>query len=353
MLALAALASLGACARNSANGADAGGDALALLGVEASAPSSASASSASGAPSSSGAVAGDIDAGPSLAPGPSGEAARAEVPRLDADALATQLELVKKHFGAAAGPFVLQRTGATAGRHMVLVSSRDESDPMLLAFDGDKLLWSKERPTAGMIPPTVNLALTAHPAGGATLFAYDVPTKIVAARVWEADGAPFADFQVMKVDACDDLSAARWPTRGWVVTCAWLGGARAQLLREDGTMAWRRDGVDVGAAWRTPAPLSIGFDGPDGVFLVQYGDVRPGPPGDHVVATRYDAKGRPTWAAPLDLGPVTRVARTREHVPMATVPGGGGVRVEVTRGIVVDVDSSGHKTTGPKHGFQP
>jgi hypothetical protein len=234
---------------------------------------------------------------------------------------------------------------------MLLVSSRDESDPLLVALDGKRLLWAKERPTAGMMPPAVNIAITTHPSGGATLFAYDAPTKSVAARVWEADGAPFADFQVMKVDACDDLSAARWPERGWVVACAWLGGARAQLLRDDGTMAWRRDGVDVGAPWRAPAPLSMAFDGEAALVLVQYGDVRPGPPGDHVLAMRYDARGRPAWAAPVDLGAVPNVARTRDRIVVKAAP--GAARVELGRGLSVDVDASGRKTARPKGGFEP
>jgi hypothetical protein len=341
LAALAAFAALTAasCARPGAS-ADAGGDATPP------AASAAPLASASAAPSD--AAAPDVPA-----PGPGGESERAEIAKLEADPeLASQAEVVTKHFGASTGPFLVQRLTLRAGRRMLLVSSRDESDPLLLALDGKTLAWSKERPTAGMIPPAVNLAITTHPAGGALLFAYDAPTKVVAARVWEADGQPFADFQVMKVDACDDLSAARWPGRGWIVACAWLGGARAQLLTEDGTMAWRRDGADVGASWRAPAPLSIAFDGDAALVLVQYGEVRPAAPGDHVVATRYDAKGRPLWGAPVDLGAVPTVTSTRARIPVKGAPG-MGVSVDLGRGGSVVVDASGHKSARPKQGFEP
>ncbi len=338
--AVAAVAAVAGCARTSAS-ADAGTEAAASLSPVAPSGAPFAASSAS--------VLSDSSA---PAPAPGGESERAELVKLDADPeLASQSELVKKHFGAAPGPFLVQRLTLGGGRRMVLVSSRDESDPLLVTLDGPTLLWAKERPTAGMTPPAVNLAITTHPSGGAVLFAYDAPTKSVAARVWEGDGAPFADFQVMKVDACDDLSAARWPGRGWVVACAWLGGARAQLLREDGTISWRRDGVDVGAPWRAPAPLTIVLDAESALVLVQRADVRPGPPGDHVVVTRYDARGRPAWAAPVDLGAVPAVASTRSRVAARQV--GGSARVEVGRGRFVDVDPSGTKSARPKHGFEP
>jgi hypothetical protein len=259
---------------------------------------------------------------------------------------------LQKHFGGARGPFMLQRLDLTGHRRMFLVSSRDESDPMVLVTDAQRLVWSKERPTAGMIPPAMNLAITAHPQGGATMFAYDAPTKIVAARMWSEDGSPFADFQVLKLDACDDLSAAYWPGRGWLVVCAWLGGARAQLLREDGTIGWRRDGADVGTAWRAPAPPTILFDTPDTAMLVQYADVRPGVAGDHVVALRYDARGRPQWVTPVDLGAVLHVEQTRDRVA-ARLGAAGVVRVDLGRGARVDVDGSGQKSARPKHGFDP
>ncbi len=302
-----------------------------------------------GAPSaapSAGPAAAQADAdAEARAPSPAGEAERAEIARLDADPLlATHAGVVKKHFGAAAGPFLVQRVGTAGGRSFTLVSSRDESDPLLLAGDGTRLLWTKERPTAGMIAPAVNLAIAARAPGGALLFAYDVPTRAVAARVWEEDGAAFADFQIMTLDACDDLSAARWPGRGWIVVCAWLGGARAQLLREDGTLAWRRGGADVGAPWRAPAPVSIAFDGERAVVLVQYGDAPAGGGGaaeDFVVATRYDARGRPTWASPVTLGATPRIVRTRDRVPIA--PAGGAVRVTLGRGKTVDLDASGRR----------
>ncbi len=322
----------------------------------ASGTDSASAASLSPSPSTAlAADAADAAAGADaagVASAPAGESVRATIARLDVDSvLASQADLVKKHFGDAKGPFLVQRLALAAGRRMILVSSRDESDPMVLALEGDRLLWSKERPTAGMIPPAVHLAITAHPSGGATFFAYDAPTKVVAARIWDPEGGPFADFQVMKVDACDDLSAAYWPTRGWVATCAWLGGARAQLLREDGTMAWRRDGVDVGAPWRAPAPLSIAFDGDAALVLVQYGDVRPGPVGDHVIATRYDARGRPQWASPVDLGVVPAVADTRDRVVVQSASGGRPVRAAVGR-VEVEMDARG-LSGRPKHGLEP
>jgi hypothetical protein len=125
---------------------------------------------------------------------------------------------------------------------------------MVLVSDAGHLAWQKERPVAGILPPVLRLAIAPHPDGGAVLFAFVPAVNVIAARIWSDDGSPFADLQILDIDACDALSASYVPGEGYRVVASRRGGARAQLLHEDGTLAWPRQGVDVAdaGAWLTP-----------------------------------------------------------------------------------------------------
>ena len=184
-----------------------------------------------------------------------GEAHRSTVPRLEADPLLLpHLATLRDHFGAnASGPFEVQRIDLAEGRTAVLVSHPDESDPIVLAFDRDELLWSKPRPTAGILPPVKHLTVLPRPDGGVVIFAWVTSLHMVAARMWGDDGNPFGDFELFAPDACDALSAAYGPGQGWIVACTSRQGTRAQRLREDGAIAWGHDGVGAGIAERVGA----------------------------------------------------------------------------------------------------
>jgi hypothetical protein len=209
------------------------------------------------------------------------------------------------------------------------VSLPDESMPMALAVADGHVEWVKERPAAGIIPPVTHLAVVPHPDGGAVLFAFVPSVDVVAARIWSSDGGPFADLEVLDVDECDALSAAYAPRVGWLVVAARRGGARAQLLREDGTVAWPRSGVEVGAPWRAGAPVTIVVDTPRSAMLFQYA-TRGG--ADHVLASAWDFDLGALWRAPVDIGAVPLV-RTGEERLDATLEASGAVRVELPRGV--------------------
>jgi hypothetical protein len=256
-----------------------------------------------------------------------GEAKRTQLSSLDAP---PATDAVRQHFGALRGAFVAQEMDLPASRRAVLVSrSPGDADPMLFVSDADGgMRFSFERPTGGMLPPTMHLALSAHELGGPMMFAYDAPTRMVVVRIWDDAGNPFADLELLDVDACAALSAAYWPKRGYLIVASRASSARAQLLREDGSLAFSREGVDVGAKWRAPAPISIAPDGEGGVMLVQHGTVGDK---DHLLVSRYDAKLKPLWSAPVDVGEVPAIKDTSEHIPVATIP--NGVRLQLAHGL--------------------
>ncbi|HEY5145723.1 MAG TPA: hypothetical protein VII82_03110 [Polyangiaceae bacterium] len=237
---------------------------------------------------------------PAPASAPAGEAHRSTIARLEADPLLLpHLPALRDHFGvAASGPFMVQRIELTEARTAALVMRSDESDPIAIAFDRDQLLWSKVRPTAGILSPVNGLTLAARPDGGAVLFGWVAPLHMVAARMWADDGNPFGDFELFAPDACDALSAAYGPGQGWLAVCTSARGTRAQRMREDGTIAWGQTGAAVGATSRS-GPASILFDSPSSVMLLEQ---VPAVGGDRLLVYRYDAEAQPLWPAPVDLG---------------------------------------------------
>jgi hypothetical protein len=185
----------------------------------------------------------------------------------------------------------VQQAGLAEGRVAVLVSRADESDPIVMAIDpvGDQLLFTKERPTAGIAPPVVHATIAPAPERGVAIFAYVASMHILAVRMWADDANPYADIEVFHPDACDDLSVGYRAGVGWIAACASKAGTRAQRLRDDLTAAWGTDGLAVG----TPSPVSraqITFDGPTRWTLVQRAKAVGG---DRQLTFHYDIDGQP------------------------------------------------------------
>jgi hypothetical protein len=185
---------------------------------------------------------------PPVDPAPPGEAVRTTLPSLDREPLLRpHLAKLKEHFAPAlGGPFVLQRAGLASGRTAVLVTRADESDPIVLAIDRDRLVFEKNRPTAGITPPVLHAAIAPGPERGVALFTWVESMKVVAARMWADDANPYAEIEVFHPEACDALSVAYEATVGWIVACSSKTGTRAQRLRENLTGAWTAAGVLVG-----------------------------------------------------------------------------------------------------------
>jgi hypothetical protein len=268
------------------------------------------------------------------APAPDGEARRSTIARLGADVLLLPLMApLREHFGdPAKGPFEVQHIDLADGRSGVLVTHADESDPIFLAFDRDEALWSKLRPAAGILPPVKHLTVLPRPEGGAVLFAWVTSLHMVAARMWADDGNPFGDFEIFAPDACDALSAAYGAGQGWIVTCTSPQGTRAQRLREDGAVAWGREGVAVGST-SASGPATVAFDTPASMMLFERVAAVGG---DRILAFRYDPDAQPLWPNPADLGtdagPSGRAASDRRVAARAL--GGGLVRVDRPLGVV-------------------
>ena len=234
------------------------------------------------------------------APPPAGEAHRSAIPRLEADpALRPHLATLRDHFGAAAGPFLVQHVDLAQGRSAVLVSRADDGDPIVIAFDRDQALWVKAHPAGGIVGPVKHLTIAPKADGGVVFFAWVASLHLVAARIWADDGNAFGDFQLVSPDSCDALSAAYGPGLGWVAVCSSRSGSRAQRMREDCTMAWGHDGAPIGAGTGAVGPPAIVFDSASSfVLLERVAAVG----GARLLAYRYDADAQPLWSSPADLG---------------------------------------------------
>lgn len=254
---------------------------------------------------------------------------------------------VRAHFGSKdKGPFLVQTAALGGERTADLVVDREAAHPILLVANGDALDWARDHPTAGITPPARPIALTSHSLGGPMLLVFVPAVSMVAARIWDDRGNPFADLEVLTIDACDDLSAAYDPGHGWLVVAARPGGARAQWITEEGTMPWPREGIEVGAPWRRSAPVSIVFDTGTTAILLQHATVGEST-ADHVLAFRYDLEGHSLWTAPLDVGAEPRVPKGEERLE-ARLARQGVARVELPRGVLlgparaVEIDGEGH-----------
>jgi hypothetical protein len=283
---------------------------------------------ATDAPSAVAPPASTSTAPPSRALAPPGEAKRAIVqdPSKEPD-LAAHRDRLRDHFGdLAKGPFVVQRAALAWGRSGVLVAHGDESEPLILVTEGDRVVYAKERPGAGISPPPRAMTIVAHPAGGIAYVAFVPTINVVAMRIWADDGNPFADMQLFTMDACDALSAAYSPGAGWLVVAAKKSESRAQWIRDDGSLAWGHDGKTIAAPWRAAAPATIVFDTPKTAMVIAHASG--GANRDHVLVFRYDAAGTMLWNAAADLGAVPRVEGTQQRIA-ARAESNGALRVEL------------------------
>jgi hypothetical protein len=230
---------------------------------------------------------------PATPPAPSGEARRSAIPALERDPrLRSYLSPLRAHFleGGPAGPFAVQWIDRAGGGAAVLVTRADESDPIVLAVDRDRILFTRERPTAGITPPALHITIAPGPERGVAVFAYVPTMHLVAARMWADDGNPFAEIVTLTTDTCDALSAAYAAGWGWLVACSSTNGTRAQRLREDLTGAWGTEGAVVGTLGPVVDRPVIAFEDARTWTLTQRAK---GVGGDRTLTFRYDADAQP------------------------------------------------------------
>ncbi len=288
------------------------------------------------------------------APGSGLEARRFVVTHIEADPIlaANADALRKQHGGAIPAALAVQATDLGADRRRAVVAAAERKDgtlenPMLFIVDDHgALLWSKERPVAGIKPPIGPLAVAAGPHGRFAMAVCDPPTSTVALRLWDADGSPFADFHVLDAKACDAISLLFWPQHGWLVALAAGAETRVQLVTETGGLAWSQ-GRFLGARFRTIAPVTLASDSASSFVLVQYSQS----PGvdrdvDHAVAFRYDANAQPLWPGPVDLGAVRRIAPGQERIAL-TRTSEGVLRALLAGGLNVEIHSNGETRRVP------
>lgn len=252
---------------------------------------------------------------------------------------------VRNHFKDTKTMLTTQRASLFGGGYAMLVRQQTEAFPLLLVEDRErKLLWERARPTGGMTPPVRDPVIVGRPNGGVAMFAYDVPAKVLAGRLTDPDGTPFADLNVIQSEDCQSVSAAYWPRHGLVATCARIGGARLQIVRSDNTLAFPPEGIPVGAAFRAPAPVGIAFDD-DAMMLAQHA-TKDGK--DHLFVYRYDGAGIAKWPAPCDVGEVPKLENPSERVTVDGSLRPGTIVIRLPHGLVarpsatlVEVDAAG------------
>ncbi len=273
-------------------------------------------------PSASGLAARDAATVPAPRPG---EAERTTVASFWADPLLrSHLKTLRDHFGAdARGPFDVQRANLAGGATGVLVSGPHEADPVVLVVDRDRLLWTKQHPTGGILQPVRHLAIAPLRDGGVVVFGFVESLGTVAARMWAEDSNAFGDFEVFASERCDALSASYSAGFGWVVVCTTPEGARGGRMKDDITMPWGPRGVPLGA----PTPVgsaTVAFDSPSSFVLLQRAASARG---ERVLAYRFDGRGMELWASPLTLDGLGVVASVDERIRAESMDK-GGIRVE-------------------------
>ncbi len=268
--------------------------------------------------------------------------------------VATERDLLALHYN---GPEKIEldlQTAPLTAAHRRVVLATVTGTPTLyaraIAYVVDdaakKVLWAKDHPVAGIKPPVGPTAIAAGPHGRVALAACDPPTSTVALRIWDEDGAPFADFQALSVDACGALSLMYWPRHGWVVVVVRAGATRAQLVKEGGSPGWA-GGLDLGVRPKDGAiaPAGLAADTDDTFVLVQLAQ----PTGEagspfHALAFRYDAHGTAIWPAAVDLGALPKPPLPGERAQLhPTLP---GVSVMLPSGPAVSVRPSGDVSRG-------
>ena len=351
---LCMLVAIFGCSRASAP-ADGGAGAALAATASMSASASASAPGASALSSSEDphAAAGPRRREVSGAGGSGLEARRSVVTRVESDPVlsANAAALRKQHGGALPAALSVQATDLGADHRRAVLVGAERNDgtldsPMLFVLDErGTLLWSKERPAAGIKPPVGALAIAAGPHGRFALAACDPPTSSVALRLWDEDGSPFADFQALEAKVCDAITLLYWPGHGWLLAIAAGPDTRVQLVTDAGGLAWG-PGRLLGARFRTIAPASLASDGTSSFVLVQDSQ-SPGEDRDvdHAVAYRYDDNGQPLWPAPTDLGPVRRIAPGQERITLGRA--NGVLRASIAAGATVEIRSNGETRRVP------
>jgi hypothetical protein len=310
--------------------------------VSAPAPASESASAAASA------LASAAPLETSALPAAAAEPKRTRIGRIEDDrALVPHRDVIRAHWkGDVPSPLELQSVALTGGRRAVLLYGRPKHrDPLILALDPQgALLWTKERPLAGIAPEVSEMVIAPGPEGEVALLWFDTPTRLVALRKWAADGSILADFELLDGGPCEALSAMYWPGRGWVVVASQDGAARAQLLDEGGQLAWGDRGLGLPWSSRASAPASIAPDTDGSVMLFQIGQAEgaTGKRGDRLLVARYNAPGAALWTRPVDLGAAPPGA-AQARIAAARVAD-GVVRVALGAGpsrLSADVTSEG------------
>lgn len=257
-----------------------------------------------------------VDPGPPL---PAAEAHRTTLRKLAEDkGLAPHEALLQDHFGNPISfPLAVQAAPlAGGGRALLFQSAGKDHNPFILVLDGaGQSLWIKERPLAGIVPGVTEMVLVAAAKGDVLLSWFDPPSKIIAARHWDARGSILVDFPLLHADACSALAGLHWPGQGFVIAAATSTAARIQLLDEQGTLAFGgEEGIELPWTSRADVPVSIAVDSGPGVTFFQAGHAgaaKAGAPPDHLLAARFDANGKALWSKPLVVGPVSGAATER------------------------------------------
>lgn len=253
---------------------------------------------------------------------PAAEATIKLVEKIDDEpVLARQRDLIVAFYKPEAPePFFAQVEALPGNRRAILLQGKQGIDPplvMVIDANGTRA-WTKERPLVGITSPVRDMAIVRGAESSVGVAFCDATGHRAALRMWHYDGSINADFEVMEVPHCDNISAVFIPGVGHVLASTGETTARIGMIAANGMRAWDAAGIDVPWTALRRTALSIAVDTEDSFIVVGVSitEGKTEPRDAQVLAMRYDMRGRELWKAPITLGkrPVRSWDRLRTRV---------------------------------------
>lgn len=207
---------------------------------------------------------------------------------------------------------------------ILLQGKKDRSRPFVMVIDANGTrAWTKDMPLAGIVPGVRDIAVVRGAESAVGIAFCDSTGQRAALRMWNEDGSINADFEVMEVPHCDQISAIFVPGIGHVIGSTGETTARLGMIAANGMRAWDPTGVPLPWTAMAGTALSIAVDS-ENSFVVVGIDIaekeKRRPNDGAILAMRYDFQGRELWRSPVNLGP--RKGRTMDRVRVSVVAPG-------------------------------
>ncbi len=242
-------------------------------------------------------------------------------------------------------PLEAQFEALPGSRQAILVQGKKEAGrPFVMAIDANGTrAWTKDMALAGIVPGVRDVSLVRGTESAVGIAFCDSTGERAALRMWNEDGSINADFEVMEVPHCEQISAIFIPGVGHVIGSTGETTARLGMIAANGMRVWDSTGVPLPwtAMARTALTIAVDSDNSFVVVGVDIAEKEKRRPNDGVIlAMRYDFQGRALWPSPAKLGP--RMGRTTERIRVRpAAPGKLDVEINEKADEHVELTSDG------------